>query len=396
MDMDRKLRFGIIGCGARGRLSFGALLKDREDCEICALYDTNHVRLRCVSEQIGGKIYTDLEEMLAKESLDCAVVTSPDPEHEKGAVAALNHGVNVLIDKPLATSAAGCRNIIDAMHKSGKIAMIGFNLRHHPVLKRMKQIIDNGDLGKIFLIENREFYDGGRTYMSRWNGKKSYSGGLWNHKGSHDFDIFNWYLGFPKPVKVACFAGMNVFRPENIPFKVEKGIPVGPGCSLCHYGKSGICKDAHSESSPMWGEEAVREDGYRKDSCMYMSDLSAHDNGFSIVEYENGARASHMECFVCGFSDRIYSIVGDKAVAQMSLHRSTIRITGRWTKESITYEIPPQEGGHGGADPGLLDSFIRAVRGETENLSTLEQGMLSTSIAEAAELSRERGQVIEL
>ena len=103
-----------------------------------------------------------------------------------------------------------------------------------------------------------------------------------------------------------------------------------------------------------------------------------------------------MECFVCGFSDRIYSIVGDKAVAQMSLHQSTIRITGRWTKESVTYEIPPQEGGHGGADPGLLDSFIRAVRGETENLSTLEQGMLSTSIAEAAELSRERGQVIEL
>ena len=161
--MDRKLRFGIIGCGTRGRLAFGALLKDRDDCEICALYDTNKVRLHSVSEQIGGKIYTDLEEMLEKESLDCVIVTSPDTEHEKGAIAALNHGVNVLIDKPLATSAAGCRNIIDAMNKSGKIAMIGFNLRHHPVLKRMKQIIDNGDLGKIFLIENREFYDGGSS-----------------------------------------------------------------------------------------------------------------------------------------------------------------------------------------------------------------------------------------
>ena len=80
------------------RLSFGALLKDREDCEICALYDTDKVRLRCVPEQIGGKFYTNLEEMLEKETLDCAVVSSPDPEHEKGAVTASNHGVNVLID----------------------------------------------------------------------------------------------------------------------------------------------------------------------------------------------------------------------------------------------------------------------------------------------------------
>ena len=59
MDMDRKLRFGIIGCGTRGRLAFGALLKDRDDCEICALYDTNKVRLHSVSEQIGGKIYME-------------------------------------------------------------------------------------------------------------------------------------------------------------------------------------------------------------------------------------------------------------------------------------------------------------------------------------------------
>ena len=396
VTMDKKIRVGIIGCGARGRLAFGAMLKDREDCEICALHDTNAVRMREVQAFLGGNMYTDLDEMLEKENLDCAVITTPDAEHEACAVKALNHGINILIDKPLAVSAQSCQNVIDAMHKSGKIAMMGFNLRHHPVLKRMKEIIDQGTLGKVILIENREFYDAGRTYMARWNGKKSYSGGLWNHKGSHDFDIFNWYLGFPKPVKVSCFAGMNVFRPENIPFKLEKDIPVGPGCNCCYYAKKGICKDAHPEKdTKMWGEEAIKEDGYRKDSCMYMSDLSVHDNGFAIVEYENGARVCHMECFVCGFSDRIYTIVGDRAIAQVSLHNRTIRITDRWTKEKFTYEVPMTDGGHGGADPLLLDNFIRTVKGEVENLSTLEQGKLSTSIAEAAELSRERGETIK-
>ena len=80
------------------RSSFGALLKDRGDCKICALYDASEVRLSCVPEQIGGEIYTNPEEMLEKETLDCAVVSSPDPEHEKEAVTASNHGVNVLID----------------------------------------------------------------------------------------------------------------------------------------------------------------------------------------------------------------------------------------------------------------------------------------------------------
>ena len=394
--MENKIKVGIICCGARGKLCFGALLKDRQDCEITALCDINKVRLDLVAKELGGNTYTNLDEMLQKEALDCAIITTPDAEHENCAVKALNYGVNVLIDKPLATTAKGCQNVIDAMKKSNKIAMIGFNLRHNPVLKKMKEFIDKGALGKVFLIETREFYDGGRTYMSRWNGIKSYSGGLWNHKGSHDFDIFNWFLGFPKPVKVSSFAGMNVFKPENIPFKLEKDIPVGPGCSSCYYGKNGICKDAHPEKSEMWGEEAIKEDNYRKDSCMYMSDLSCHDNGFAIIEYENGARACNMECFVCGFSDRIYSIVGDRAIAQMSLHNRSIKITDRWTKESVTYEIPETQGGHGGADPLLLDSFIKAIKGESENNSTLEQGKLSTSIAEAAELSRELGQVIKL
>ena len=216
------LKVAIIGVGTRGVKCFGNMLKNRKDCKIAALMDTNPVRLRLAAELYDNPpTYTDLNEMLEKESLDCAIITTPDAEHESCAVTVLNHGVNVLIDKPLATSAKGCQNIIDAMKKSGKVAMMGFNLRHHPVLKKMKELIDEGVLGKIFLMENREFYDGGRTYMSRWNGRKSYSGGLWNHKGSHDFDIFNWFLNFPKPVKVAAFSGMNVFRPEKIPFELE-------------------------------------------------------------------------------------------------------------------------------------------------------------------------------
>lgn len=389
------LKIAIVGAGSRGVHCFGKLISKRDDCVIQAICDTNGVRGRIAAESLKCQaVYTSIEEMLQHEQLDAAIITTPDAEHEKCAVALLNGGVNILIDKPLSPSLAGCRNVIKAMEKSGKIAMMGFNLRYAPMLKQLKKLVDNGALGRIVLMENREFYEGGRTYMARWNGKKSLSGGLWIHKGSHDFDVFNWLLNFPKPKKVSAFAGMNVFTPQNFPFEVKDGIAPGPNCRDCYYGKNGSCPDCFKHEAPEWGPEAQAVDGYVKDSCMYMSDLSVHDNGFAIVEYENGVRASHMECFVAGMSDRLYTVVGTLATAQASLDKREIVITNRWTKERITYEIPETDGGHGGADPGLVASFVAAVKGENVPQASLVEGMYSTAIAEAAELSREEDRTV--
>ena len=389
------LNIAIVGTGGRGVKCFGELLKKRTDCVIKAVCDINKVRARLAAEQFGvEKYYTDLTTMLESEKLDGLIITTPDANHEASAVNALQHGVNILLDKPLSPSLAGCKHIIEEAKKSGKIAMMGFNLRHAPMLKYLKKTIDEGALGRIIMMENREFYDGGRTYMARWNGKKSESGGLWIHKGSHDFDIFNWFVNFPKPKKVSAFSGMSVFRPEYLPFEKVNGIEIGPCCSECYYGKNGICKDVLMHTEEEWGKEAQKEDGYVKDSCMYLSDLSVHDNGIAMVEYENGIRASHIECFVTGFGDRLYTIVGTKAIAQASLANNHIKIINRWSREEINIQVPVVEGGHNGADPALVDSFIKTINGEASNTTTLEQGMLSTAIAEAAELSKEENRTV--
>ena len=393
---EKILQIGIIGAGSRGLCCWGELIKQRTDCMVKATCDTNKVRAGGVAKLMGEECnaYTDLDEMLKKEKLDAVIITTPDVTHAEVVVKALKKKVPVLLDKPLATTVKGGKDIIKEAAKSSVPAMIGFNLRHAPLLKRLKEIIDSGLLGEIFLVENREFYDGGRTYMSRWNRKKSMCGGLWIHKGCHDFDVFNYLLGFPKPVKVSTFAGLNVFKPECIPFPLEKKIAPGPCCSKCHYGANGtgVCKDCwiYEDKEELWGEAAQKEDGYVKDLCMYLSDKDVHDNGFTTVEYENGARASHMECFVGAKSDRIYTIIGTKGIAECALSGLTITCTMRWSGEKITYEISKDKviGGHGGADPNLLQAFLKAVRGEEENTSTAEQGILATAIGQAAEISR--------
>ena len=393
--MGKKIvKIGIVGAGGRGIHCFGALLSQRDDVEIPALCDTNPVRMKEGAKTLKGKqtFYSSVEGMLDKQDLDAVVVTSPDCFHAGHVVSALKGGVNVLVDKPLATTVKGCQDIIKATKKAKKIVMMGFNLRHDLVLKRLKKIVDDGILGRIFLIENREFYDGGRTYMARWNRKYEISGGLWVHKGSHDFDIFNWLLGFPRPVKVSSFAGIDVFNTEHIPFKVKPKTKVGPTCHDCAYNK--ICPDVHSITGPQWIGEASKIDNYSKDLCIYTSDKDTHDNGIAIVEYENGAKASHLECFVTSLSDRRYTVVGDRGQAEVSLEKRSIVIYPRWSKKAITYKIPKAEGGHGGTDPVLVDTFVKIIKGEIANISTVEHGLWATAIGQAAEISRREGRMV--
>ncbi len=393
---DKILKIGIIGAGNRGINCFGRVLEKSDGACVAALCDPNEMRMRVVTKKFktAPNLYKTVDEMIAGEKLDAVIITSPDYCHVENAVAALRNGLNVLIDKPLATTVKGCREILAAAKESGKTVMIGFNLRHQPTLKRLKEIIDDGVLGRVFLIENREFYDGGKTYMSRWNRKYELSGGLWIHKGSHDFDVFNWLLGFPKPLKVSAVAGVSVLNEQNIPFEVEEGKPVGLTCSKCAYRE--ICKDYRPDlvSGEEWEDEAVQEDNYHKDLCMYLSDKDTHDNGIAVVEYENGVRASHLECFITSVTDRRYTVVGDKGQAEVSLHDRRITVHPRWSEEVITYQIPEVKGGHGGADPGLVESFLNVIRGDSGNSSTAEHGMISTAIGQAAELSVRENRVV--
>ena len=395
----KKLKIAIVGTGSRGTFCFGQLFKKREDAEIVALCDVNTVRAKAAAETLGisPNIYQTMEDMAEKETLDGVIITTPDCTHHEIAMKALNYGWNVLVDKPLATNVKDGKEVIETAKKSGLTIMIGFNLRHHGVLKRLKEIIDEGTLGKIFIAENREFYDGGRTYMSRWNRLYSVTGGLWIHKGSHDFDVFNWLLDFPKPVRVSSFAAVNVLTPENLPFEKEAGHEPGPSCNDCYYKEK--CKDKfllEDSDQPMWGKDAAAADGYLKNQCMYLSDKDTHDNGIAIVEYEGGIKVSHFECFIGARSDRTYTVVGDKAIADVSLHHRTITVTKRWTGEAITYTLPEETGGHGGADPSLVDAFCKVLRKEMEPNSTIEHGLLATAIGQAAEISRREHRMVEI
>lgn len=394
----RQINLGIIGGGGRGIHSFGRVFREHlaSTAGVVALAETNHERGRLGVKSLGGdvRLYADYHDLLADENVDAVIVTTPDHTHEQIAMDALRCGKHTLVDKPLAITAAGCLRVLEAAEESAGILYMGFNLRHDPVLARLKALVDEMAFGELFTVQAIEHYTGGRTYMGRWHRFKAYSGGLFIHKGSHDFDIINWLLAPARPQRVSCFGGVAALHRAGLPFEPSDGVEVGPHCADCHYAER--CPDRRCIEEPEFSGAAAAEDGYRKDTCMYLSRKDVHDHGMALVEYDNGAVAMHSECFVTPLSNRQFFIEGDRGVGRASLKDDRVEVFPRWTQDRMVHEVTRGAGGHGGADPIMCRHFIECIqRGEPPRANGID-GVWSVAVGEAAELARAERRVVEI
>ncbi len=391
-----RIRIGIIGAGGRGIYAFGYLFS-REfaaDTQIVALGEPNRERARAALAhlKIPADIHADPADVFGRRDIDAVVITTPDYLHERQAVAAFAHGKHVLVDKPLAISARGCLRVIAAARRSNKLLYMGFNLRHDPVVRRLKELVDAGEVGRVFSMQAIEYYHGGRTYMARWNRLKKFSGGLFIHKGSHDFDVINWIMAPARPARVACFGNVFTLHPKGLPFRPRRGVRPGPRCAVCAYRKQ--CPDVISDARlpagerPLFDDATGQADGYYKDTCIYLSCKDTHDQGIAIVEYDNGATASHSEYFVTPKTGRHYLVEGARGHAEADLETHRIEVQPRWSTVRTVHDISALPGGHGGADPAMCAEFIRCIRRGLRPAASGIDGAWSVAIGEACERSR--------
>jgi predicted dehydrogenase len=265
----------------------------------------------------------------------------------------------------------------------------------------MKQLSLEGKLGEVISMQAIEHYNGGRTYHSRWNRLKEFSGGLWLHKGTHDFDVINHIMGEVRPARVSAFCSVMAFLPDRLPFQKREGIEPGPTCNECAYLDQ--CPDAYpiedSEESPrgrMFSEEAAQVDGYHKNLCMFTSDKDTHDQGTAIIEFENGASATHTECFATPMSNRLYYVDGMTGHMHADLRANRVDYYPRWSNDCLSHKIGPVTGGHGGADPVMTQDFIDCIRTGKKPMADAVDGVWAVAVACAAEISREEHRVVEI
>jgi predicted dehydrogenase len=206
--MTDRLRGAIVGFGFIAEKGHAPAYASCGDFEVRAVADICPARRAAAKAKIpGAKIYASAEELLAKEkSLDFVDVCTPPADHAKIAMMALERGLHVLCEKPMATTLVDARKMLAAARRHERTLFPCHNYRHSPVVKAVRGVLDDGEIGKVHLVTLQTFRNthakGVPEWRTDWRREKKYSGGgIAMDHGSHTFYLaFDWLGAHPTAI----------------------------------------------------------------------------------------------------------------------------------------------------------------------------------------------------
>ena len=355
-----EVRYGVIGTGMMGREHIFNI-QAIEGTRVVALSDPVAESLELATTLTGlddVRTYADHRELLDDGGVDAVVVASPNMTHIDVLTDVLASGVSVLVEKPLCTTVADCRTVIDAANESPGITWVGLEYRYMPPVTRLVEQVEAGVVGDVKMIAIREHRFPFLVKVGDWNRFNRNSGGTLVEKCCHFFDLMNLIAG-RTPVRVMGSGAQDVNHLDEV------------------YG----------------GE---------------VSDIL--DNAFVIVDYEDGKRALldlamfaeasqwQEELAVTGDLGKVEAFVPGLIPAP---HPSgMIRIGSRadmTVAEEVTHDHRVKYEGlhHGSSYLEHLD-FLEAVRTGSAPAVSLEDGLMSVAMGVAAHRSIDERRVVEM
>ncbi len=185
---------------------------------IAAIYGTNASNVENLCREYGGRPFQDLEMFLAHPTMELVVIGSPSGLHAKEGIAAARHGLHVLTEKPIDITTERADALIDAAKVSGVKLGVIFQDRVKPDIRRLKDMIDSGALGKILFVDARvKWYRPPEYYgKSKWRGTLALDGGgaLMN-QGVHTVDLLLWLLGDVTRVQARVVTAFHTIESED-------------------------------------------------------------------------------------------------------------------------------------------------------------------------------------
>jgi predicted dehydrogenase len=199
-----KVNIGVIGLGWVAQVVHLPILKRLPEAEVVAVCDRLKDRARLVGEKFGIKhISTDPQELLNNDTVAAIVICTPNDTHKDIALAALQAGKDVLVEKPMAPTLKESTEIAEAVKHSKNKLMVGMNHRFRPDAMILKSFIDGGELGKIFYTKIGWLRK--RNFDTRWLTQKEKSGGgVLLDLGIVLLDMAFWMMSFPRPKRVSA------------------------------------------------------------------------------------------------------------------------------------------------------------------------------------------------
>ena len=380
--MTRRKRYAVVGTGGRG-LSFVNSVAGRfkDDCELVGICATNPARMeyynRHVVDELGGRPVeafdaADFDDMVRRTRPDTVIVTTVDAFHHRYIVRAMELGCDAITEKPMTIDAPKCRAIMDAVSRTGRTLTVAFNYRWRPGCTLVRKLLREGAIGEIVHVDLSYLLDTshGADYFRRWHREKDKSGGLLVHKGTHHFDLVNWWLD-AVPETVFGMGRLAFYGRENAE---RRGVDVAYDRYTGHdTGDDPFAIDlAGAERTRALYLEAESHDGYRRDQNVFGDGVSIEDTMSLLVRYRTGVVLNYsLNAYMPreGFSVAFNGTRGRLEYQEAHGADDEDGLSGLWSDRVVVlpqfaepYEVPvpSAEGGHGGADPSIQERMFSA------------------------------------
>lgn len=216
---------GIIGCGTIAAAHLSAY--QASSAQVSAVSDISQERAEALATKIGtAAAYTDYLELLDSGKVNAVSICTPPHLHREIAIAALERGIHVLCEKPLAGTLEDSRAIVDAASASQACFQIAFRHRFLPAHQKMSALLASSELGKIVFFENI-FGGPAQSISEKWFARRAISGGgVLMDTAIHGIDLFRFYCGEITDVSGHVdhvFTGTDVEDSAALVLKAESG-----------------------------------------------------------------------------------------------------------------------------------------------------------------------------
>lgn len=203
--MKEPLRIGVVGAGFWGR-NHVRVLGELPDARVEAVCDIVEERAKTVATKYGvPNYYSNLDEMLRKAEIDALTVCTPSISHAEVAVKALDAGLHVFVEKPLASTLEECLKILDASKSNGKHVMTGFIERFNPAVEKAVELLQAGEIGDVIMSHGRRI---------GWWPERVGDVGVVKDTAIHDIDLARYIFG-EDPEHVYARGGRQRHRLED-------------------------------------------------------------------------------------------------------------------------------------------------------------------------------------
>jgi predicted dehydrogenase len=393
-------RYAIVGTGGRAVLYTDAIAGQFKDsAQLVAMCDLSPTRMTWHNRHLQDELKSApiptftadaFEQMVRQAHPETVIVCTRDDTHDEYIIRAMQLGCDVICEKPMTINAAKARAILDAVKRTGRKLRITFNYRYAPLVTKVKQLLQEGSIGRPTAVDFSWVLDTshGADYFRRWHREKDKSGGLLVHKASHHFDLVNWWLD-SWPHIVFAMGDLKFYGRRNAEGRGETERTTYTrytGNEQARADPFSLFLDDRSYGGAALKQlylDAERDSGYLRDRNVFgdtpQMPITIEDTMAITARFRSGVILSYsllayspwegFRVAITGTKGRLeiydkhgsHIIAGqsdaDLAAAQTKGAEQSLRLFPMFHPPQ-EIEVPSGEGGHGGADPRMLQDIF--------------------------------------